>query len=310
MAASKSTSATASPIVGIILLVASSWALSGLDASGKWVMGVGVPLLMLCWVRYIVHLVLVLVLIVPVKGRRVLRSVRPRAQALRGAVMLTATMSFFTALHYLPQAEATAINFIAPLIVLSLAPWLLKEPARISRWIAAGVGLLGVLIIVRPSGGLDAIGTAFGLLTACLYATQYIVTRRVAVDNPFTTLIWSGAVGSVCLTLALPFILPGALPVLAQLTPLQWLILLSTGFWGGLGHLFQIQAYRHAPASMLAPFIYLQIVSAAALGWFIWGQFPDTVTWIGIGIICASGITIGTVEWRARKANHKDILPA
>ncbi|MFT0545074.1 DMT family transporter [Allopusillimonas ginsengisoli] len=288
------------PLAGIVVLVLSTWALSGLDASGKWVMGGGVSLLMLCWVRYVVHLLLVLGLVLPVRGAAVLRSVRPRAQIVRGGVMLLATMSFFTTLHYLPQAEATAINFLAPLIVLSLAPWLLKEAARVSRWVAAGVGFAGVLIVIRPGAGLDPVGTLFGLLTACLFAGQFLATRKVAIDNPFTTLIWSGGVGSVCLTLALPFILPDALPILAQLDAWQWVILISTGFWGALGHLLQIQAYRHAAASLLAPFVYLQIVSAAVLGWWVWGQFPDALSWLGIGIICASGITIGMVEWRRR----------
>ncbi|NGM85967.1 DMT family transporter [Parapusillimonas sp. SGNA-6] len=289
------------PIAGILVLVLSTWALSGLDASGKWVMGAGVSLLVLCWVRYVVHLLLVLALVLPVRGVAALKSIRPKAQLARGSVMLAATMSFFTTLHYLPQAEATAINFLAPLIVLALAPWVLKEPPRLSRWVAAGVGFLGVLIIIRPSAGLDPVGTMFGLITACLFAGQFIATRRVAVDDPFTTLIWSGAVGSVCLTAALPFILPAALPFLAELDIWQWLILLSTGFWGAAGHLLQIQAYRYAPASMLAPFVYLQILSAAALGWLIWGQFPDALTWIGIAVICASGITIGSIEWRARR---------
>lgn len=288
------------PMTGIVLVVLSAWALSGLDASGKWIMGAGVSLLMLCWVRYVVHLVLVLALILPSRGTAVLHSVRPRAQALRGAVMLLATLSFFNTLRYLPQAEATAINFLAPLIMLSAAPWLLKEPARMSRWIAAGVGFLGVMIVIRPGGGLDPLGTVFGLITAFLFAGQFIATRRVAVDDPMTTLIWSGGIGGLALTLALPFILPASMPVLSTLSPAQWLVLVSTGFLGAAGHLLQIQAYRHAPASMLAPFIYLQIVSAAALGWLIWGQFPDTLTWVGIAIICGSGICLGAWEWRGR----------
>ncbi|WP_394063376.1 DMT family transporter [Alcaligenes sp. WGS1538] len=289
---------SAFPLAGVLILVLSSWALSGLDASGKWIMGFGVPLLVMCWFRYVVHLGLVLALVLPVKGRRVLRSTRPKAQILRGTVMMLATFSFFSALRYLPQAEATAINFLAPLLVLSVAPWLLKEPPRLSRWVAAGVGFLGVLIIIRPTGGLHPMGVLFGLITACMFATQFIVTRRVAVDDAMTTLIWSGAVGSLCLTIALPFILPAALPVLRELTAFQWLILVSTGFWGCLGHLLQIQAYQRASASLLAPFVYLQIVAAAALGWMIWGQFPDLFTWIGIAVVCASGIVIGALEWR------------
>lgn len=263
-------------------------------------MGAGVSLWVLSWVRYVVHLVLVLALVLPSRGIGVLRSKRPRAQILRGLLMLLATLSFFTTLQYLPQAEATAINFLAPLIMLALAPWLLNEPSRASRWVAAIVGFMGVLLIIRPDAGLHPVGVMFGLLTACMFAIQFIVTRRLAVDDSFTTLVWSGAIGSICMTLVMPLALPHAMPILQGLSPWQWLILISTGFWGCLGHLLQIQAYRLAPASMLAPFVYLQIVSAAGLGWLIWGVFPDAVTWLGIGIICASGITIAVIEWRSQ----------
>lgn len=290
----------ATPLAGVVVVVLSTWALSGLDASAKWIMGAGVSLWVVSWVRYAVHLVLVLGLVLPSRGTSVFRSKRPRAQIVRAVLMLAATLSFFTTLQYLPQAEATAINFLAPLIMLALAPWLLNEPARVSRWVAAVVGFFGVLLIIRPGAGLDPVGTLFGLTTACMFAVQFIVTRRLAVDDPFTTLVWSGAVGTLCMTLLMPVVLTQALPVLQGLTFWQWVILLSTGFWGGLGHLLQIQAYRLAPASMLAPFMYLQIVSAAGLGWMIWAVFPDAITWLGIGIICASGITIALIEWRAQ----------
>lgn len=300
-----SASGTGRPFVGIGVLVLSSWALSGLDASGKWVMGAGVSLVVLCWVRYVVHLLLVLGLVLPARGAKVLRTKRPGAQITRGGVMLLATLSFFTTLRYLPQAEATAINFLAPLIMLAVAPWLLKEPARLSRWVAAGVGFLGVLIIIRPDAGLHPLGTLFGLLTACLFATQFIATRRLAAEDPFTTLLWSGAVGSLLLTVALPFVWPTIQPMLAALDVWQWMVLVSTGFWGALGHLLQIQAYRYAPASMLAPFLYLQIVSAATLGWLIWGQFPDPLTWLGIAVICASGASIAMLEWRRARSRPR-----
>lgn len=290
-----------SPIGGIIVLVLSTWALSTLDASGKWVMLVGVSIWVLSWVRYIVHLILVLLLVLPYKGTAILRSKRPVAQIMRGVVMLLATLSFFTTLKYLPQAEATAINFLAPLILLAFAPWLLKEPTKASRWVAAIVGFLGVLIIIRPAAGLHPVGTVFGLITACLFAAQFIITRRVAADDSLTTLVWSGAIGSIFLSVLMPFVLPSAIPVIKMLSAWQWVVLISTGFWGCLGHLLQIQAYRMAPASMLAPFVYIQIVSAAGLGWLIWGAFPDLLTWLGIMIICISGVTIAWVEWRSKQ---------
>lgn len=289
------------PLAGIITLIFSTWALSSLDAAGKWVMAAGVSLWVLCWVRYGVHLLLVLGLVLPIKGPRVLRSVRPRAQLMRGSVMLLATLCFFKTLSYLPQAEATAIIFLAPLIVLSLAPWLLKEPARISRWAAAAVGFMGVLIIIRPDAGLHPMGVLWGLGTAFAFAGQFLATRRVAVDDPMTTLVWSGAVGTVVLSTTMPFLLPQAMPVLRALEPVHWLVLLSTGVFGAAGHLLQIQAYRYAPASLLAPFVYVQIVAAASLGWLVWRQFPDALSWLGIAVICGSGASLAAWEWR-RKA--------
>lgn len=290
--------ASTQPLMGVALLVLSMWALSSLDASGKWVMAAGVPMLLLSWVRYAAHFVVALGLIVPARGWGILASRRPREQMLRGGAMLGATLLFFTTLSYLPQAEATAINFLAPLIVLLLAPWVLREPPRLSRWIAAGVAFLGVLVVIRPGGGLDPTGTMFGLAGAFCFSVQYIASRRVAADDPLTSVIWSGGVGTVVLSLALPYVLPAALPVLRELDPLHWCVLVSTGVTGCLGHLLQIAAYRKAAASTLAPFTYLQIVSSTTTGWLIWGHFPDALTWLGIAIICGSGITIGVVEWR------------
>lgn len=303
-------SAARGPMIGVLLLVLSMWTLSCLDASGKWVMNAGVPLLVLSWVRYAIHLLLVLALVLPARGMRVLRSTKPREQLIRGGSMFLATLMFFTTLSYIPQAEATSINFLAPLLVLSLAPWILKEPARMSRFVAAGIAFVGVLIVIRPGGGLHPVGTIFGLLTACCFTAQFIATRRVAGDDPFTSLIWSGAVGTICLTLALPFILPPALPVLQALSAFDWMVLISTGITGCVGHLFQIAAYRRAPASTLAPFIYLQIISATSVGWLVWGHFPDPLTWLGIAIICASGIGIGMIEWRRSRAQGAALAQA
>lgn len=287
------------PILGITVLILSSWSLSTLDTSGKWVMAAGAPLALVCWIRFFVHTLLVLTLIRSAQLKSALRPQRPWSQLLRGVVMLIATFTFFSALQLMPQAEATSINFLAPLIMLAAAPWILKEPARLSRWVAALVGFVGVLVIIRPGSGLDLVGTAFALLTAVLFAIQYICTRRVAVDDPMTTMIWSGGVGALLLTPIMPVILPDAWPIIGEFGVLEWVVLLSTGFWGALGHLLQIKAYREAPASLLAPFIYLQIVAAAALGWLVWGHLPDTLTWLGIAIVCGSGIGIGLIEWRS-----------
>lgn len=288
------------PLIAILCILASHWAISTLDASAKWVMTAGVSLLFLCWVRYTVHLVLVLAIVVPRSGWGVVRSVDSKAQLARGAAMLVTTGLFFTTLTRLPLAQATAIIFLAPLIVLSISPWILGEPRYRSRWVAASAAFLGMLVVVRPGSGLDPLGVILGLLTALNFSLQYITTRRVAADNPLTTLIWSGAIGTAVLTVLLPLVLPSALPVLRELSPLHWLVMLSTGISGAVGHVFQINAFQRAPASLLAPFMYAQIISATTLGWLIWGDFPDRTTWLGIAVICISGITIALVEWRRK----------
>src|SRR5690625_496652 len=128
---------TTHPIAGTIILVLSTWALSTLDASGKWVMAAGLSLFFMVWVRYVLHLILVVALVVPVKGWQVFRARQPGMQIMRGVVMLLATYSFFTALSYMPQAEATAINLLPPLIVLADAPVVPRQPPAVPRSVAA-----------------------------------------------------------------------------------------------------------------------------------------------------------------------------
>ncbi len=290
------------PFVGIALLVCSMWVLSGLDATGKFLVSIQVPVIVTTWTRYALHLLICLALFVPTRGTRILKSRDPKAQVIRGLTVACATMLFFSTLGYLPLAEATAINFLAPLLTLSIAPYLLKEkPSRV-RWTAACIAFLGVLIVVRPGGGLHPVGTLLGLATACAMCIQHISTRKIAGDDPLTSLIWTGALGTLLTTPLLLWQAHSISTVLSGLSVTHWVLLISTGFTGMLGHLLQIVAYRNAPASTLAPFIYLQILSAAGLGWLVWGQFPDKVTWVGIAIICASGIAIAAYEWRnARK---------
>lgn len=290
------------PLLGIASLLLSLLLLTLLDGMGKWIMAAGVPLLVFCWFRYAIHLILLMAIILPSRGLGIFKSKNPKLQCLRAAAMLGSALSFFTSLSYLHQAEATALIFIAPLLMLSIAPWILKEPIRKSRWITAGVGLIGVLIVVRPSAGLPTMGVIMGLITACLFTAQHLLSRMLAQDSSFTTVLWSGAIGTAALTLSLPFVLPAALDTLNNLSPLNWTFLLLSGVAGGLGHLLQIQSYRFAPASLLAPFIYVQITFAATLGWLVWAHLPDSITWIGIGIICASGIVNSLIEWRRSRA--------
>lgn len=286
------------PFIGIAVLILSTWALSFLDAGGKWLMQFGLPLVVLSWVRYLIHALLVLGFTVPSRGLSIFKSKQMKFQILRGTAVLTATMTFFSALSYLPQAEATAINFLAPLLVLCMAPFILKEPSRMFRWVAALCGFIGVLIVVRPGSGLHPVGVMFGLITAGIFSLQFMVTRKLAEDDSMTTLLWTGLIGTAISSVLVLFYLSDLVRIITEYNWLDWLVLGSTGVFGTLGHWLQIKAYQNAPASLLAPFVYLQIVAATTIGWVIWKQFPDALSWLGIVIVCGSGVTASVVEWR------------
>ena len=231
-------------LAGVALHVAGLWMLSTLDASGKLLVMAGVSVVTLAWVRYTVHALLMTALVLPRRGRALLRTASLARQAQRAAAMLATTLMFFTVLRRVPLAEATAMNFCAPLMVMAAAPWLLHEPHRAHRWAGVAAGFAGMLIVVRPGGALDATGVALGLATAACFAAFQITTRRVARDDAMTSNYYGGLFGAAALTAVLPFA-----PPLPALTAAQWLLLASTGVTGLVGHALQIAAYRRDRAA-------------------------------------------------------------
>lgn len=276
---------------GIFFHIAGLWMLSTLDSTGKWLVLAGVPVLMVAWVRYAVHTALMGAILLPRRGKKLFETRSLGRQMQRGFLMIATTVLFFSVLVRLPLAEATAMNFMAPVFLMLMAPWLLGENNRLHRWIGVLVGFAGMLIVVRPGSQLDPVGIVLGVVTAITFAFFQISTRRVAHDDPLTTNFYGGLFGTVALSLALPWI--WQMPALG---PLQWLLLLSTGITGFVGHWLQIMAYARTPATLLAPYSYLQIISAASLGWLVFGQLPDRTTALGIALICAAGLGVALIE--------------
>ncbi len=287
---------------GILLHIAGLWLLSTLDASGKWLVLAGVPVLMVSWVRYAVHTALMTAVVLPQRGKAIFRTRSLTRQLVRGFLMIATTVLFFSVLARLPLAEATAINFMAPLFVMAMAPWLLGEPHRLHRWLGVLLGFAGMLVVVRPGAQLDPVGVALGLLTAFTFSLFQISTRRVAHDDPLTTNFYGGLFGTAALTLALPWFW-----VTPELSSWEWVLLLSTGFTGFFGHWLQAAAYRKSPASLLAPFSYMQIISAATLGWLVFGQVPGQTTALGITLICLAGLGVALTEARLAWRRAQDL---
>lgn len=252
------------------------------------------PIPLIVWARFACHLLLVVVLLGPRYGRVLVRTKKPATQFLRGVLLLAGSLFFVGALKFMPLAEATAIAYLAPLLVTLMSVVFLKEKVELARWVAIFCGFIGVLIIIRPGGGIFTWAALLPVCNAVSFATYQILTRRLAgLDSPYTSIFYVGLVGTALLSAAIPGIW----------TPPQSTAHLALfgviGLLGVLGHLILIKAYDHAPASRLAPFSYSQLIWVAAIGFFAFGDFPDRWSLLGIAVLVASGIYIATHQRRS-----------
>lgn len=237
------------------------------------------------WARYVFHMVVLVAVLAPT-GRLRLGTRRLGLQIFRSLLLLGATACFVFGLNYLPLAEATTITFLSPLVVTALSVPLLRERVGPRRWTAVIVGFVGVLIVTRPGSG--AIHpAAFVLLgTALCFGLYQITTRLLGTDeDPFTTLFYTALTGAVCMTLIVPF-------AWRPPSPEAWAMMIAAGGFGALGHFFLIKAYTLAPASVLAPFVYTQLVWATLAGVVVFGDLPDLWTIVGALVIIGSGLYV------------------
>ncbi|MEO8166195.1 MAG: DMT family transporter, partial [Betaproteobacteria bacterium] len=163
------------------------------------------PVPMLVWCRYFVHMSLMLLLLAPRMGTRLVRTGQPGGQFLRATLLMGSTLFNFTALSYLPMAEVKAISFVSPLLVTLLAVWLLREHVTGPRWIAVATGFGGVLFIVRPGSEMLQWPALFALGSASCYSLYQIMTRKFSeTENPLTTLFYTALIGCVLMSLVVP----------------------------------------------------------------------------------------------------------
>jgi drug/metabolite transporter (DMT)-like permease len=223
-----------------------------------------------------------------------LRPKRLKLQLLRAAFMPVMTGLNFWALQYLQLAETGAIQFSVPIIIALIAAPMLGERMDRARWAAIAVGFVGVLIIVRPGTQGFHPALLLAIINAFLYAMFNLLTRQLAAhDSPETSQLYSSVGAALVL---MPFALA---TWQAPASVLQWAVLVLIGFAGGLGHYLLAIAHRYAPASVLAPFLYQQIIWMMALGYLVFGDVPDKAVVIGAAIVIASG---GYLLYRERTA--------
>jgi drug/metabolite transporter (DMT)-like permease len=273
---------------GILLVMTAVVIFSLIDFLSKYLARF-YPITVVVWARYAFHLLLVVVVLGPRYGLALVRTARPGTQIMRGLLLAIASVLFVSALKYLPLAESTAIAYLAPLLVTVMSVLFLKEKIEPARWIAVLCGFIGVLTIIRPGSSVFTWAVFLPMGNALAFAAYQILTRRLAgLESPYTSIFYSGLIGTLLLSAILPY------SWVAPHNALHTALLVILGMLGGLGHLILIKAFEHAPASRLAPFSYSQLIWVTALGYVAFGDFPDNWSLAGIAILVASGIYTAT----------------
>jgi drug/metabolite transporter (DMT)-like permease len=272
---------------GILLFVSGLLLFASMDTTAKYLAGhYDVPLIVAA--RYIGNLLLMVTLLAPRHGLALVRTQRTGLVIARALCLVVVSIFAGFALQRMPLAETTAINFLAPmLVVLAAGPVLGEKVGRVG-WAAALFGFLGVMLIVRPGSGLETGGVPCALAAVVAGVGYQLLSRvLVATESTIALLFYTAVSGSILFGLALPWFWTGEQP-----SAFDALMFLSLGAYGGLGHFLMTAAYRHAPASLLAPTNYLQLVWAGLLGWLVFGHLPDAISALGMAIIALSGVAV------------------
>lgn len=254
------------------------------DTSAKYLNRL-MDIVQVVWARYAGAFLFAMVLFNPWSHPGMLRTTRPWLQLGRSSLLLISTACNFLALQHLRLDQVTAIGFTTPFFIAVLAGPLLGEWIGWRRWTAIGVGFLGVLVVARPGFGGIHPAAVFSVITCIAYAFYAISTRILArTDSTETTLFYTNVVGFGAACLGLPFV---------WTTPQDLgtvVCMIVIGLFGGFGHYLMISAHRLAPAAILSPFVYTQLLWMGIAGYVVFGDMPDRWTLVGAAIVVASGL--------------------
>ncbi len=270
---------------GIPWIILATFLFVTMDASVKALLRDGYELPQVIWGRYFFHVSLLVIVLAP-RIRIVVQSVNLKLQLTRSILMLLTTSLFFAGLMFVPLAEASAMMLISPLVVTALAMPILKEPVGPRRWAGVVLGMLGAVMIVRPGSEFISLGILLPAAAACSFAIYQVSTRYLSEADPIlTTLFFTALVGAVITSMIAPF----------YWTPPSseaWMLLITSGVCGGIGHFALIKALTLSPASFIAPYSYLNLIWATIYGFILFAELPDTWTIAGAAIITGSGLYV------------------
>jgi drug/metabolite transporter (DMT)-like permease len=271
-------------LIGIGLMCVAVVLFAFNDATAKYLNG-HMHTMQVVWARYMAAFVLAIAMANPIRSPQIVRTSRPWLQLARSLLLFGSTALNFFALRYLQLDQAIAIIFSTPFIVAALSGPMLGEWIKWRRWTAIIVGFCGVLLVTRPGAGGIHPAAALSAMGAVCYAVYSIWTRILArTDSTETTNFYSNLVGAVLATIAVPFFWS------PQTDPIVILLMCSMGLFSGMGHYLLIVGHRLAPASVLAPFIYTEIVWMILLGYVVFGDTPNSWTLAGVAVVVGSGL--------------------
>jgi len=283
------------PLHGIVLSGVACAVFAVADVTSKY-LSTSLPIIEIQWIRYVLFLAMAATLAARTPGRLV-RPRNPVSQIIRGLCVTASSVLFVYGIREMTMAQATTISFLSPLLITVLSIPLLGEIVGIRRWVAVLAGLIGTLIIVRPGMAGFQPAALFGVASSSCWALALIITRKIArSDAPQTTILWSALIGTVVLTVLLPF--EARWP-----TGWQFTLCLILGVLSSAGQWMVVLAHRLAPASLLAPISYTQLPWVTIGGYLVFDNLPDRWTLVGAAIIIASGLyTAHRERVRARAA--------
>jgi drug/metabolite transporter (DMT)-like permease len=245
------------------------------------------------WFRVTLHLVLVTLVFLPRLGLGLFRTRRIGAQFISSLSMLLSTLLFFSAVKSIGVAEAIAVSFVGPVLVVLLAWPVLGERITALGFAAVILGFAGVLVVIRPGSAVFQWASLLLVGSAAAYAVYQVVIRRLgATDHPATTIFYSVLLGAILMSALLPFV--WTTPVSAG----DWLLLCSLGALGGFGHYCVAKALTYATANLIAPLNYTQMIGSVIVGYVMFAEVPDLYTWAGTALIVAAGLLAG---WQSRR---------
>jgi drug/metabolite transporter (DMT)-like permease len=271
------------PFKGIALILSSTVFLGVSDATAKY-LSATLPSIEIAWLRFLVFAAIMVPAMVPGSPLFALKTNSISLQLMRGAALLGSSLFFISGLRYLPIAEASATGFVSPLFVTALSIIFLSEKVGVRRWLATAVGLLGVLIVLRPGSGAFHVAALFPIVSALAWAATLIMTRMMSGrEHAITIMTYSSIAGVAILSVLVPFI---------WVTPSWQAIALGVliGVFSTAGQWIVVLAFRYADASVLAPFSYTQLLWVSILGFMIFGELPDVWTIVGAVFIVGSGL--------------------